>query len=117
MPRFVVFQRPPNAEATYQTLVFRGSIATSWMRPDVNAGPMERSSMSLRVGARPAPLEGAALPCPHRAAVIARAAASADTQVLGTGRIALIISAGCASGELKLSEVRSGAPTLPGCAL
>ena len=45
MPRLAVFHSPPNADATYQTLGFRGSITTSWMRPVASAGPMPRSSM------------------------------------------------------------------------
>ena len=48
MPRFVVFQRPPKAEATYQTLGFFGSISTSTTRPVVSVGPMVRSSMPFR---------------------------------------------------------------------
>ncbi len=44
MPRFTVFQTPPNAEATYQTLGFLGSISTSTMRPVVSVGPMLRSA-------------------------------------------------------------------------
>src|SRR5262245_35153702 len=33
MPRFDVFQSPPNADATYQTLGFFGSMAMSTTRP------------------------------------------------------------------------------------
>ena len=52
LPRLSVFQRLPAAAATYQTLGFFGSIATSWMRPVVSPGPIERNAKSLNVLAR-----------------------------------------------------------------
>ena len=61
MPRFSVFQRPPKALATYQTLGFFGSISTSWMRPVVSVGPMLRNSMPLRASAVTPVASG---PCP-----------------------------------------------------
>src|SRR5439155_27061406 len=41
-PRLTVFQTPPKAEATYQTLVLLGSIFTSATRPVTRPGPIER---------------------------------------------------------------------------
>src|ERR1051325_1972196 len=42
-PRLTVFQTPPNAAATYQTLVLLGSIFTSATRPVTRPGPIERT--------------------------------------------------------------------------
>src|SRR4051812_45285431 len=47
LPRLSVFHRPPTADATYQTLGFFGSTATSAIRPDVRPGPIERKEKSL----------------------------------------------------------------------
>src|SRR5262249_37770255 len=47
VPRFVVFQSPPNAVATYQVFGFLGSMAMSWTRPVEIAGPMLRNSRPL----------------------------------------------------------------------
>src|SRR4051812_10442791 len=44
VPRLVVFQRPPNAVATYHVFGDLGSIAMSWTRPVWIAGPMLRNS-------------------------------------------------------------------------
>src|SRR5687767_12943980 len=44
-PRLTVFQRPPNAVATYQTLEFLGSISMSATRPVTSPGPIERRAM------------------------------------------------------------------------
>ena len=41
-PRLTVFHKPPNADATYQTLVLFGSIRMSAMRPVTRPGPIER---------------------------------------------------------------------------
>src|SRR4051812_21806050 len=49
LPRFSVFQRPPTAAATYQTLGFLGSTATSDIRPDVRPGPIDLNASSLNV--------------------------------------------------------------------
>src|SRR5690606_19291235 len=46
-----VFQTPPEPTATYQTLGSPGSIATSAILPDMNAGPRLRSSSPFRVAA------------------------------------------------------------------
>src|SRR5215831_13864296 len=43
VPAFVVFHTPPYADATYQTLLSRGSTARSTMRPELTAGPIERN--------------------------------------------------------------------------
>lgn len=43
VPAFVVFHRLPDPAATYQVLGFIESIATSAMRPDMKAGPMDRN--------------------------------------------------------------------------
>src|SRR5258705_13346939 len=51
LPRFSVFHRLPAAAATYQTLGFFGSIATSDIRPDVSPGPIDRNATSLNVSA------------------------------------------------------------------
>src|SRR5688572_11357591 len=51
LPRFSVFHRLPADAATYQTLGFFGSIATSEMRPDVSPGPIERNATFLKVSA------------------------------------------------------------------
>src|ERR1051325_10425019 len=42
-PRLVVFHSPPDAVATYQTLRFRGSTATSAIRPEENVPVMLRT--------------------------------------------------------------------------
>src|SRR5688572_32738127 len=42
-PALTDFQTPPAAVATYQIFLLVGSTATSAMRPDVRAGPMERN--------------------------------------------------------------------------
>src|SRR5215213_5427781 len=42
------FQTPPAAAPTYQVRLLEGSIATSDTRPDVSAGPMERSLSPAR---------------------------------------------------------------------
>src|SRR3954447_20814340 len=47
-PRLVVFQSPPDAVATYQTLRSRGSTATSAMRPDENVPGMLRTCRSRK---------------------------------------------------------------------
>src|ERR1051325_5926543 len=46
-PRLTVFQTPPKAAATYQTLVLLGSIFTSATRPVTRPGPIERSEMGF----------------------------------------------------------------------
>jgi hypothetical protein len=43
VPAFVVFHTPPYAEATYHTLLSRGSTARSTMRPELTAGPIARN--------------------------------------------------------------------------
>src|SRR5215212_4755268 len=43
IPPFVDFHTPPAAAPTYHVRLSDGSIAMSAMRPDVSAGPMERS--------------------------------------------------------------------------
>src|SRR5512141_2881410 len=50
MPPFVDFQTPPAAAPTYHVRLSLGSIAISATRPDVSAGPIERS---LRPESRP----------------------------------------------------------------
>jgi hypothetical protein len=47
----VVFQMPPLAAATYQVEASRGSTAMSITRPEVMAGPIERSSSPAKVSA------------------------------------------------------------------
>src|SRR6478672_6474879 len=42
-PPFVDFQTPPAAAPTYHVRLSAGSIAISATRPDVSAGPIERS--------------------------------------------------------------------------
>ena len=84
-PRFSVFHNPPNAEATYQTLVFRGSISTSAIRPVTNPGPIERQAMpSSRLASR--------LPCP-----------SAEQ---GTRSVAAIRNRGSDSWRIDIGKVR-----------
>ena len=51
VPALVVFQTPPEAEATYQVFGCFGSTATSEMRPEVRAGPMLRSASPAKVPA------------------------------------------------------------------
>jgi hypothetical protein len=51
VPRLIVFHKPPNALATYQTFGSFGSMATSWMRPVASVGPMLRSSSGLMASA------------------------------------------------------------------
>ena len=46
MPRFVVFQRPPKAVATYQVFESLGSMAMSAIRPVTKPGPRVRNSMA-----------------------------------------------------------------------
>src|SRR5512145_711727 len=41
-PALTDFHTPPAAVATYQIFLLVGSTATSEMRPDVSAGPMDR---------------------------------------------------------------------------
>src|SRR5437763_13047802 len=43
VPALVVFHTPPAAEATYQTALSLGLTAMSATRPEVSAGPIERS--------------------------------------------------------------------------
>ena len=43
VPAFVVFHTPPAAAATYQMDLSVGWTATSATRPEVSAGPIERS--------------------------------------------------------------------------
>src|SRR6476619_3931413 len=50
MPPLVDFHTPPADAPTYHVLLSEGSIATSDTRPDVSAGPMERS---LRPASKP----------------------------------------------------------------
>src|SRR3990172_4653082 len=52
VPALVVFQRPPDAVATYQIFRFVGCTATSLTRPDSRAGPMDRSRSPLTAEAR-----------------------------------------------------------------
>src|SRR5690242_401512 len=47
VPAFVVFHTPPDATATYHVRLSRGWTAMSAMRPDVSAGPMDRSLSPL----------------------------------------------------------------------
>src|SRR6056297_90962 len=49
VPELTVFQTPPEPTATYQTLGLSGCNAMSAMRPDMNAGPMVRSSSPANV--------------------------------------------------------------------
>src|SRR5688572_33166221 len=42
-PALTDFHTPPAAVATYQIFLLVGSTATSAMRPEVSAGPMERN--------------------------------------------------------------------------
>jgi hypothetical protein len=42
-PALTDFQTPPAAVATYQTFLLVGSTATSEMRPEVSAGPIDRN--------------------------------------------------------------------------
>src|SRR6476619_5863636 len=44
MPPFVDFHTPPAAAPTYHVRLSAGSIAMSATRPDVSAGPIERSA-------------------------------------------------------------------------
>ncbi|HEX7581390.1 MAG TPA: hypothetical protein VF580_15445 [Thermoanaerobaculia bacterium] len=46
-----VFQTPPEATATYQVLVREGTTAMSAIRPDVRAGPSDRSLSPEKVSA------------------------------------------------------------------
>ncbi len=86
-PRFSVFQRPPNALATYQTFGFFGSISMSCTRPVDRPGPMLLISMPLSASAvRPPPL------WPETAAVTAAASAAA------TSHIRLVIRVSAKSG-------------------
>src|SRR6476646_1355719 len=47
VPALVVFHTPPDATATYQMRLSRGWTAMSAMRPDVSAGPIDRSRRPL----------------------------------------------------------------------
>ena len=47
-PALVDFHTPPAAVATYQIFLFVGSTATSAIRPDVSAGPIDRSFRPAR---------------------------------------------------------------------
>src|SRR6056297_79635 len=51
VPELTVFQTPPEPTATYQTLGLSGCSAISAIRPDMNAGPMVRSSRPAKVSA------------------------------------------------------------------
>jgi hypothetical protein len=69
VPRFTVFHTFPEDTPTYQTLRFRGSTATSLIRPEASAGPMFRrarvwksaevSSWAVRGATRPRPTDPA----------------------------------------------------------
>src|SRR5690349_15083951 len=80
-PALTDFQTPPAAVATYQILLLVGWTATSEIRPDVRAGPMERhrrlptSEASLVVSAA-----GAAAVVVVAAAGLAGVCASAGTE-------------------------------------
>src|SRR5436305_2026904 len=43
VPAFVVFQTPPDADATYQIFLSVGCTARSTTRPEVSAGPIDRN--------------------------------------------------------------------------
>ena len=47
LPRFSVFHKPPDADATYHTLGFLGSMSTSETRPVVTLGPRLRNAIAL----------------------------------------------------------------------
>src|SRR5947208_2378437 len=49
LPRFSVFHNPPDADATYHTFGFFGSMSTSDTRPVVMSGPILRSGNALKV--------------------------------------------------------------------
>src|SRR6478672_11274493 len=67
VPALVVFHTPPDATATYQMRLSRGWTAMSAMRPDVSAGPIDRSRR---------PLYGDGGPESERAPVVSRAPAA-----------------------------------------
>ncbi len=48
VPAFAVFQTPPEAEATKNSWRLPGRTAKSEMRPEVRAGPMDRSLKAPR---------------------------------------------------------------------
>src|ERR1041384_5996709 len=48
VPALTVFHTPPAATATYQSFLFFGCTATSRMRPDSMAGPIERNRIAPR---------------------------------------------------------------------
>src|SRR5262245_28950128 len=77
MPRLVVFQRPPNADATNQTLGFFGSISTSWIRPVASAGPRLLNSIPFKVCESSPPPS-----CPDIETVAAMVTAADTTSIL-----------------------------------
>ena len=76
MPRFSVFQRPPKALATYQTLGFFGSISISWTRPVDMPVVMPLSSIPLSASAVRLPP-----PWPETATFTAAATATATSNI------------------------------------
>src|SRR5579864_4485842 len=77
MPRLLVFQSPPNAEATNQVSGFLGSMTTSTTRPVTRPGPMLRNCMFSNAAAvrRSDPLA----PCRAEAYALATSTTRATT--------------------------------------
>src|SRR5579864_5198264 len=77
MPRLLVFQSPPNAEATNHVSGFLGSMTTSTTRPVTRPGPMLRNCMFSNAAAvrRSDPF----VPCRAEAYALATRTARATT--------------------------------------
>jgi hypothetical protein len=112
VPAFVVFHTPPYADATYHTVLSRGSTARSTTRPDVTAGPMERnlSPPNVEADSLPSGLAGvlnAGLSAGFAAGFAVGLVSAADTAVASE-----IASMNASSGRRFMSGGMAGLPGL-----